>query len=67
MRYAFADDARCGGSATLTQTGDFTMYASLSSPLYMRVSAFGIAEAQYERFDLYVDSAKVITVQASNT
>ena len=67
VRYAFADDARCGGSATLTQTGDFTMYASLSSPLYMRVSAFGIAEAQYERFDLYVDSAKVITVQASNT
>ena len=38
----------------------------VGSTMYMRVSAFGIAEAQYERFDLYIDSQKVLTAQASN-
>lgn len=57
VRYGFANDQKCGGSATDTQWGSFSMYAHVTSTVYLRVTSFGVAESQYERFDMVRDTA----------
>ena len=42
------------------------LYVTLASTAYIRVSAFGIAEAHYERFEMFIDNALVMREQASN-
>lgn len=66
IRYDFADDVVCGGEATLTQTGVATLNLDEDKEIKLLLSMSGVAEAEYEKFELYVDDELVVTVQAEN-
>lgn len=64
VRFDFEDDTQCGGPATGRQQGEASMTAE--GPIDVTMSLEGVAEAAFEKFELVVNGAFVISVQASS-
>ena len=66
VRASFADDQICGGVATMQQTGTATATMNVSSTTYIRLSSFGISEAQYETMTFRIGGNELLRVQGQN-
>ncbi|CAK0851680.1 unnamed protein product [Prorocentrum cordatum] len=53
IRFDFEDDTYCGGVATARQHGNAILTSNDASPIDLTLAMTGVAEAQYEQFDLY--------------
>ncbi|CAK0875241.1 unnamed protein product [Prorocentrum cordatum] len=66
VRYDFHDDTICGGVANARQHGNAVLSLNDASPIDLTLSMTGVAEANFEKFQLFVDNVLITTVQASN-
>ena len=66
IQFNIADDAKCNGKVTQPQTGNATLKFDNSDSKTIVLSMAGRAEANYEKFLLYVDDELEAKVQAVN-
>lgn len=67
VRFEFDDDLRyCGGSNNKVQHGSATVKMEADDETTVRISMAGTAEAQYEKYELFVDGKREAKVQAAN-
>jgi hypothetical protein len=66
IRFDFANSQDCGGDAAQTQDGVATLNLNEAKEIKLLLSMTGVAEAQYETYELFVDDVLVVTVQAEN-
>jgi len=66
IQFNIDNDFKCGGVGSIRQTGTATIDFYVGQAETIVISMQGVAESQYEKFDLYVDEALKATVQATN-
>jgi len=66
IRFDFEDDQICGGPANARQHGSATLTTNDVQTISLTLSMEGVAESQYEYFELYVDGTREVKVQAQN-
>ena len=66
IQFDIADDARCNGTASETQTGTAFIPFNTDNVETIVLSMTGRAESSYETFKFYIDENLTVTVQATD-
>jgi hypothetical protein len=66
IRFNIANSQRCNGTALEVQQGEATLELDIKMPIVVNVSMTGMAEAAYEKFELYQDDELIVKVTAQN-
>merc|ERR1712195_331366 len=64
-RFDFVDSLSCGGSANETQTGSLTKSVTLDASTEVTITAYGMAESDYEEMKFSVDDSMKVIAKAS--
>ena len=66
IRYDFENDRKCGGSVGTTQKGTASTTINVTSAFYYRVSAFAVAESNYEFMKFKIDGTQIFKLQGQD-
>jgi len=66
IQFNIDNDIKCGGVTSVIQKGSATIDFYVGQAETIVISMQGVAESQYEKFDLYVDNALKASVQATD-
>merc|ERR1712166_1501753 len=64
-QFDFVDSLSCGGSANETQTGSLTKSVTLDASTEVTITAYGMAESDYEEMKFSVDDSMKVIAKAS--